>query len=518
MAFPADLARDGESPAFVGPLRRLALFVAVAFVTRLVLIGVRFIDLDEASYLVGAWELLRGGHLYVDFADHKPPLVYAYYALAQLLGHGMLSVRLLTHLVTVPLTAYAVSAFYRHGDRGLVAGLAFLVYGTAFLGHDVLSVNCELLMLLPLAGSLVLVRDAGAAGEPARALGAGLLVGLAVLFKYQAAAWLPPIAFVAGWAASRARVARSLVVLVAGAVPALLAWGYFWSRGSGADFVYWNLGRNLTYMANAPSLSEASERAAAYFASFLLATSPLWWMAIRVGGEVFVPAEPAADRRYRAVLLGSIFVCALGAAFAGWRFYPHYFVPLYVPLALAAAPDLHRRMRPPLGRSGRALLALTGVLWVGFTAANAYLYYARDDVYVETRPAVEEVARRLERDPCFGRGTLFVWGYAPQLYARSGLPPATRFVFIDTTLVGHVSARRPQDGAANLVIDRHWDWLMGDLARKPPVYVLDASRARLSRWGTPLENYPRLAAFVAAGYQPLAEVGGVRIYRKRACE
>ena len=37
---------------------------------------------------MGSWELLRGRLLYTDFADHKPPLLYVYYALAQLLfGH-----------------------------------------------------------------------------------------------------------------------------------------------------------------------------------------------------------------------------------------------------------------------------------------------------------------------------------------------------------------------------------------------------------------------------------------------
>ena len=53
----------------------------------------------------------------------KPPLLYVYYAAAQLLfGRGMLAVHLATVLITVPLTALGVSAFFRHDRRGVIAG------------------------------------------------------------------------------------------------------------------------------------------------------------------------------------------------------------------------------------------------------------------------------------------------------------------------------------------------------------------------------------------------------------
>ena len=42
---------------------------------------------------MGSWVLLDGGRLYTDFVDNKPPLLYAYYALAQLLlGRGLFAV------------------------------------------------------------------------------------------------------------------------------------------------------------------------------------------------------------------------------------------------------------------------------------------------------------------------------------------------------------------------------------------------------------------------------------------
>ena len=153
-------------------LRTLLLFAAVSLVTRAVLLGVATVDLDEAVYLTGAREMVQGGVPYVDFVDNKPPLVFAYYAAGQFLGDGMLPVRLLTVLLLVPLVACCASAFFGHDRRGLAAGLLFLVWSAAFLGHDMHAVNCELLMLGPLALSVATLRDEGAARHGSRALAA----------------------------------------------------------------------------------------------------------------------------------------------------------------------------------------------------------------------------------------------------------------------------------------------------------------------------------------------------------
>lgn len=222
---------------------------------------------------------------YVDFADNKPPLVFASYAAAQFLGDGMLPVRLLAALVLVPLVAFCASAFFGHDRRGLVAGLAFLVWSASFLGHDMLAVNCELLMLGPLALAVVALRDASAARRPSRTLVAGLLVGVATLFKYQGAAWGPALAIAVVLAGRRdgpRRVVGRLALLaIGGLLPPLAAWAVFAGLGAGDAFVYWNWTHNLAYSANPASVGETAERAAAYLLPFLLATLPLWWAAWR---------------------------------------------------------------------------------------------------------------------------------------------------------------------------------------------------------------------------------------------
>ena len=55
-----------------------------------------------------------------------------------------------------------------------------------------LAVNCELVMMLPLAWAIVLVRDESSLSQR-RMLGVGVLIGIASLVKYQAVLWVPVI-------------------------------------------------------------------------------------------------------------------------------------------------------------------------------------------------------------------------------------------------------------------------------------------------------------------------------------
>ncbi len=493
--------------------------MAVALFTRAPFLGVRFLDLDEAANLVGARELLRGGVLYVDFADNRPPLLYGFYALAaRLLGAGMPAVRLLTALFVLPLTAFAASAFYRHDRRGAVAGLLYLVYGAAFLAHDMHSVSPEVLMLLPLGTAVALLRDEADARRVPRLVAAGLLVGVSVLLRQQAGFWLPALA-VAGWVAGArdrlpARVGRALALVAGFVLPLACAWAFFAARGAASELVFWTLTHNLRYAQNPIPPAEALERAASYLLPFLTVTTPLWWAARR--------SRPLLGSSYARALTLGLLLFPLPAVFVGFRFFPHYFVPLYLPLALAAAPWTAAAIRRPMNRAARLAVAWPLALLAGCTGANLALYFGPWRVYEETRPVFRRVADRLRADTCYGRGPLFVWGFAPQLYAEAGLPLASRFAIPQASLTGYVPGNRSSRSGAvdtrSLVREEHWDLLMGDLARNPPAFILDTSPAGLHGWGRyPLRDFPRIEGLVKGGYDAVADVDGVWIWRRRGC-
>ena len=486
--------------------RQFGLFVLVAVLTRLVVMGVTVVDTDEASYFVGATDLLRGGSLYLTYADHKPPLVYLYYAAWLAIDQSIPMVRLATAVLWLPLTALGVSAFLGFGRRGLVAGVLWLVYGAAFLGHDMHAVNCEVLMMLPVTWALVVARGPSARpGSAARLFVAGLLAGVAVLFKYQAIAIVPALALDA-WTTRGRAATTGVAALAAGTMPPLIvALAVFGVFGTADQFLYWNLEHNLAYAQNAFAWAPAAGRAGRYAVPFVLTVLPLawaWWRGRQMGDRHVVLLALAA---------GGLLLAAVG-----WRFYPHYFIPLYVPLAIGAAPWVASSI-DPLSVQGRRFVIGTAALLTAFTVANAILYWPSVAVYAERRPVYASVAQRLRGDACFPGASLFVWGYAPTFYVTTALPPATRFVFVDNTLVGHVSAGAASLRDVSMIRSDHWDVLMQDLERSHPAYVLDASGADLFRWNFAPERFPRLSDWLLREYQQMDAIDGVRIFRRRAC-
>ena len=198
------LARPHRRHALPRTVALFGIYLALSVLTRLVILTTNdIVNVDESSYMVGAWELIHGHLPYAGFADNKPPLIYVYYALTQLIGHGMWAVRLVTALVTVPLTALAVSWFYRHDRRGCAAALAYLVFSASYDAGEMLAVNCEVVMMLPLAWAIALMRDDEEFSQR-RLLSVGILLGVATLVKYQAVLWIPPIV-ASIWISDRAR-------------------------------------------------------------------------------------------------------------------------------------------------------------------------------------------------------------------------------------------------------------------------------------------------------------------------
>jgi hypothetical protein len=427
----------------------------------------------------------------------------------------------MTAIVTVPLVALAASAVFRHDRRGVAAGLLWLVYGASFLAHDMLAANAELVLLLPASWAIALVADEERAVKWRPLLLAGLLLGLATLVKHQAAFWLPAL----GWAALAARPSEAtgrraprLLALGAGfALPLLATWVAFATTGGAHDLVYWLVWRNVLYAANPITAAGALGRAASYLLPWLLATAPLWW--------AWRSARPALDAHHRRLVDGLV-VLGLLPALAGFRFFPHYFVPAVFALALGAGPAVARWWERPRERAGRVFLAATLVLAFGFAGANAWLYLGASGVYRETDPVYRAVAERLAADECFPGSRLFVWGWAPAFYYEAGLRggrPASRFaVLASAGLTGYVpgnpnGARRREPGEP-VPAPAHWDWLMGDIERTRATYILDTAPAGLYRWNRyPLRDYPRLDRYVAEGYERIDEVSGIHLYRRHGC-
>jgi len=493
----------------------ILLFICVSVLTRWMSLCVGILDLDEAGHIIGSWQLLDSKLLYTDFVDNKPPLVYVYYALAQILfGRGMFSVHLLTALVTIPATAWGVYAFFERRPTGIYAALIFLIYSASFLAHDMLAANTEILMILPGIWALALVSTWEKGMQVKRIAGASFLIGVGVLCKHQVAFWLPAVATAISVECLRRKLYAKWFVLgfttlFSFLLPLTAAYAVFRYFGGAEAFFHWTVTNNMLYAANPISLHEALGRAVSNVVPFLLVTLPLWFYGYR--------SFRLEESGYRSVLVLCLILFSIPATFIGFRFFPHYFIQFYVPLSLAAAPYVFSLFSEGKGR--RFALYSAGLLLL-CNIVNVALYFGDTKIYRERDPVYQNVAQVLKRSPCYKGATLFVWGYAPMFYYYAEMTPASRFALLSHGgLTGYVPGNlqiiRNQQNSGNR---ESWKLFLGDLDRNRCTYILDTAPAAIYRWDRyPMKDYPLLNVYVAKNFELIATVDQVAIYQRLHC-
>jgi 4-amino-4-deoxy-L-arabinose transferase-like glycosyltransferase len=515
------------------PTRTALLLLALCGGLRIVSLGRPCLSDDEATYCVVAREMLHGRVLYRDVVDHKPPLIYVTYAATQALGGsrgGMILLHLLT-IVVVWATALllgriALSVAARRVARdawpprvsdgesdsvSFPAALLFIVFTTTLLDFDALAANCELYMLLPLTASVLLYLRGFEEPRTADLLAAGALVGVAVLYKYQAAVHLPLYALhlgivhrrraahlFGGWGA----VALGFVVPLGAALVAM--------RSAGAlDAALFWFSFNAAYIRQGLQVAEVAARALPRLSYGVLPALFIWVLGVR--------AALAAWRRRGEdpVALFMIGWCAVSALAitAGGRFFGHYFHQVTAPLAVLAAPEAAR-----LWRSRRLLgLAAMGVPAAAFLLIGL-LHAPGAQAIGAVAPDYRAIAGFVRTHSAPGDG-LVVWGNVPVLYFEADRPLGSRFVF-SNYLTGLSPATRTQsdpnaDASAN-VVGESWEMFVADLGDRLPRLFVDTSPGNLGAYGKfPLSRFPRLQAIVDRNYSPIGEVAGTRVFARR---
>ncbi|HTB56425.1 MAG TPA: glycosyltransferase family 39 protein [Polyangia bacterium] len=474
---------------------------------------------DEATYCVVAREMLRGRVLYRDVVDHKPPLIYLTYAATQSVGgpeHGMLLLHLLT-IAFVWATALLLGRIAaRATDRGgddvpFAAALLFIVFTTTLLDFDALAANCELYMLLPLTASVLLYLRGFAAARTSDLLGAGLLLGVAVLYKYQAAVHLPlylcHLAIV-----HRRRAARLLWgwgTIGLGFVAPLIFALWAMKRAAALDAALFWFSFNAAYIRQGFRLSEVAARAVGRVSYGVIPALFIWILGVR--------AVALGWRRRREDPVGLFLIgwCAVSALaiMVGGRFFGHYFHQVTAPLTVLAAPEAARlwRSRRAFGLAAMGLPALVFLL-IGLLRTPAAKAVGVGD------PDYQAIARFV-RAHSAPTDRLVVWGNVPVLYFETNLPLGSRFVF-SNYLTGLSPATRTQfdpsaDASANVVAES-WEMFLADLLTRAPELFVDTSPGNLGAYGKfPLARFPRLQAIIDRNYSPIGEVAGTRIFVRR---
>ena len=467
---------------------------------------------DEAIYAVVGREMLSGQALYRDVVDHKPPAIYLVNEATQALGGpigGMVLLHVLLILV-VWTTGLLLAALVRQHDSWVdercppLVALLWIVFTTTLIDTDSLAANCELFMMLPVVASVYVFHGAG--DRISRLVATGALVGVAMLFKYQAGVQLPLFALVA-LRRPHGRRALGLAALGAGwAVTMAVAIAWLWIRGSATDAWFW-FSFNFPYI-HAGSNGSMFQRMLVRAGFVVVAAAPLYTLAVAALTNPQHRGSP-----FRQLAIAWLAVSAAGV-FVGGRFFGHYFHQVTAPLAVIAGPaavQLWDRRRAGFV----AALAIPAALFLVLGIIHDRAMTAAG----EPDPDYASVVRWLDQHGA-PTDAICIWGNSPVLYFEADRPLGCRFVFANylTGLSPATSTQQGADAATwKQIVPQAWDMLEADLATRQPMFIIDASVGDVDSYGEyPPRNFPRLATILERRYVPEAVVSGMRIFRRRS--
>lgn len=450
----------------------LALVLA-AFLIRFPHFANPYYEIDEGFYLVVGDRLLHGFLPYLDIWDRKPIGLFLIYGAIRLLGGGGLLQYQIVATLFAGGTAWLVHRMARPvaGRFGAaVAGLSYLLWietvegggGQAPIFYNLFVVGMAAATLTALASEdrWRFWRMAGLA------MGLG---GIAIQVKYTAVFEVAYFGAILGWRLLRrtgllAAVGQTSALAIIALAPTLAAAGFYAAIGQLPAFWFANFESIFHRSAADPgelrhALIEMVKHTARLAACYV---AGLWHLRHSAG---------QATRLWQWVISGGA-IAALIGYFSIGALFPHYMLPLFVPLAVAASPIFQRW---PLGLALGAI-----ILWIPFSNLD----YPDLATTRQTRAETDALARLIPDD--VDRGCMEIFAGPPILYLQTHACFASAYIF-GHHLVSRVETRaigvESREELRRLIARRPRTLLMDDAGYKldPASFaLLKALRALLS--------------------------------------
>jgi hypothetical protein len=499
----------------------VVMLLAVVALLRSASLAYAVMDIDEAHWTLIGRILLDGGAPYLDFADHKPPLLFYTFASFVALTDGDLRGIHALMVLWIAATALIVGAAARRlGGSRETGALAALVYALLCC-CNVQTANSELLADLPLAAGLYFVAGAlrPATEERSRTAGAfvlaGLLCGIAVMVRLQSGVGL--IAMFGALLASRLTGGRrgwlgGSALLVGGFLLPLAVTAAVYAATGQLELLWdWTVRRNITYPPPANWMVEMAGAVGLFGVSLAWALL----LAARPVGRVLAGLGGRGRPRPEDVLPAFLLLLSCLAVAQGRRFYPHYFIQLAMPLALLVGPRLEELARDESRRARRLLaaacacaaLAPAGFAAFGWARGLAGGYPDQDG---RSRAVVQYLR---EAAP---HGRILVWGDSTQIYVHGRRFPGSRF-YNAAPLVGNFDTQQVPDGFdfTRHISERDVRLYLDDAERLKPVLFIDTSTGPIHCWHRfPFRRVAAIRDYIDRRYRLAARPGGVEVYQR----
>jgi len=538
-----------------GLLRGMLLICLLAVLLRAPYATVPFFNVDEALIAVMANTVLEGGVLYRDAWEHQAPVSYFIYALVfALCGKNNMTAIHLFGIIWIILSAMMIGrlaneVYGRETRLGLLAGLFYIIYVSSYESWDMLAVNTELLLVLPMTAAAVCLFRGEKTARGAFFACAGALCGLGAMTKQTAGLVLPAMLFhllLTPTIAKRSvpwhvRINRCLLV-ACGFVLIIAGFAaYFWWHGALDDFFYLTVIHPYHY-SSAMDPDYFKWRLKIKTLNIVLPHLLLWGMAGLSGVYMFYRTVRdhwsgnkqtlgAWESQAECFLIAWLCAALAGVAGSG-RFFGHYYIQAFPVLSLLAAYGV-LRLPAQLLKEKAAAPAVKRLIWAVVIAGvlvPVIQYHTKhvmrfivqrndprvthDIVEASFKPVADYV--RTHTRP---QDTVFVWGFCPQIYVLAGRRPASRFIFCNF-LTGSMTESyldfEPESETSDWITPGSWKMLEDDLEEQPPQCIVDVSPSNYLNYAKyPIRKYPYLAALLDRHYQKEAAISGMDVYLRR---
>jgi 4-amino-4-deoxy-L-arabinose transferase-like glycosyltransferase len=400
-----------------------------------------YFEQDESFYLTCAEKVVDGGVQYVDTWDNKPPvLVWFYSFFVWLFGSGaIIAIRSFT-VIYLFISAMLLNQFVVDNKLierfSLVPG--FLLVFFSSVPWYAQELNGELLINLPVMIAVFQILNLGERNDKNNnyLFLSGLLLGLCFMIKYQSIFLF--FGLLAGYLTIQPPKLSEIFSMLAGfflSIMVLVGVVYL----TGAIKAYWDIGLlyNLDYIAVGSNLGE--EISVLFnLGQYLKLFGPILLIALIAAAHYRLNyfTNSIRLRKVEVFLLYWFGAALLTVVVGGGRLYLHYFLLMVPPIAIYAAKFFEMRMNPWLRQ-----LAFIGAMAIPMYTFGVFLVSAFPktfemvDPYTTEGGWIADFRTRLNEphpleqfiDKSKVKNGILVMDYEPSIYARLGLPCATRY-------------------------------------------------------------------------------------------